>query len=180
MKSGPPAAEIGPASFSKSPRTRSCTISRSRNEIADELRALHCSLAIDDFGAGYSSLARLRQLPFSELKIDKSYVTDCHLDRVNAGLCETIVELAKRFDLKTVAEGIETTARKPQAARDRLRHRPGLSFCQTDGEGPVRRLAQPAPGGAAAAREVAPDARNDAARLVRRDVTVSPPPCGEG
>jgi len=79
------------------------------NEIADELRALHCSLALDDFGAGYSSLARLRQLPFSELKIDKSYVTDCHLDRVNAGLCETIVELAKRFDLKTVAEGIETT-----------------------------------------------------------------------
>jgi EAL domain-containing protein (putative c-di-GMP-specific phosphodiesterase class I) len=78
-------------------------------EIADELRALHCSLALDDFGAGYSSLARLRQLPFSELKIDKSYVTDCHLDKVNAGLCETIVELAKRFDLKTVAEGVETT-----------------------------------------------------------------------
>jgi EAL domain-containing protein (putative c-di-GMP-specific phosphodiesterase class I) len=78
------------------------------NEIADELRALHCSLALDDFGAGYSSLARLRQLPFSELKIDRSYVTDCDQDKVNAGLCETIVELAKRFDLKTVAEGIET------------------------------------------------------------------------
>ncbi len=79
------------------------------NEVADELRALNCSLALDDFGAGYSSLARLRQLPFSELKIDRSYVTDCHLDRTNAGLCETIIELAKRFELKTVAEGIETT-----------------------------------------------------------------------
>ncbi len=79
------------------------------NEVADELRALNCSLALDDFGAGYSSLARLRQLPFSELKIDRSYVTDCHIDKVNAGLCETIVELAKRFDIKTVAEGIETT-----------------------------------------------------------------------
>ena len=78
------------------------------NDVADQLRALHCTLALDDFGAGYSSLARLRQLPFSELKIDKSYVTDCQLDRVNAGLCETIVELAKRFELKTVAEGIET------------------------------------------------------------------------
>jgi EAL domain-containing protein (putative c-di-GMP-specific phosphodiesterase class I) len=78
-------------------------------EIADELRAMHCSLALDDFGAGYSSLARLRQLPFSELKIDRSYVTNCHQDKVNAGLCETIVELAKRFELKTVAEGIETT-----------------------------------------------------------------------
>jgi EAL domain-containing protein (putative c-di-GMP-specific phosphodiesterase class I) len=78
------------------------------NEVADQLRALNCSLALDDFGAGYSSLARLRQLPFSELKIDRSYVTDCHVDKVNAGLCETIVELAKRFELKTVAEGIET------------------------------------------------------------------------
>ena len=76
-------------------------------EVADELRALRCSLALDDFGAGYSSLARLRQLPFSELKIDRSYVTDCHVDKINAGLCETIVELAKRFELKTVAEGIE-------------------------------------------------------------------------
>ena len=42
------------------------------NDVADQLRALNCTLALDDFGAGYSSLARLRQLPFSELKIDKS------------------------------------------------------------------------------------------------------------
>jgi EAL domain-containing protein (putative c-di-GMP-specific phosphodiesterase class I) len=79
------------------------------NEVADALRAYNCTLALDDFGAGYSSLARLRQLPFSELKIDRSYVTDCNSDRVNAGLCETIVELGQRFGLKTVAEGIETT-----------------------------------------------------------------------
>jgi len=79
------------------------------NAVADELRGLNCTLALDDFGAGYSSLARLRQLPFSELKIDRSYVANCHADKVNAGLCETIVELAKRFGLKTVAEGIETT-----------------------------------------------------------------------
>ena len=78
------------------------------NDVADQLRELNCTLALDDFGAGYSSLARLRQLPFSELKIDRSYVTNCHADKVNAGLCETIVELAKRFGLKTVAEGIET------------------------------------------------------------------------
>jgi len=78
-------------------------------DVADALRSFNCTLALDDFGAGYSSLARLRQLPFSELKIDRSYVTDCHVDRVNAGLCETIVELSQRFGLKTVAEGIETT-----------------------------------------------------------------------
>ena len=79
------------------------------NDVAAALRALNCTLALDDFGAGYSSLARLRQLPFSELKIDRSYVSNCHVDRVNAGLCETIVELGQRFGLKTVAEGIETT-----------------------------------------------------------------------
>ncbi len=78
------------------------------NDIAKELGAHGASLALDDFGAGYSSFARLRQLPFSELKIDRSYVTDCNTDRTNAGLCETIVEMAKRFGLKTVAEGVET------------------------------------------------------------------------
>jgi EAL domain-containing protein (putative c-di-GMP-specific phosphodiesterase class I) len=79
------------------------------NHVADALRRFNCTLALDDFGAGYSSLARLRQLPFSELKIDRSYVTNCNSDRISAGLCETIVELGQRFGLKTVAEGIETT-----------------------------------------------------------------------
>jgi len=80
------------------------------NHVAEELRGLRCTLALDDFGAGYSSLARLRQLPFSELKIDRSYVSNCHGDKVNGGLCETIVKLAKRFELMTVAEGIEQSA----------------------------------------------------------------------
>jgi EAL domain-containing protein (putative c-di-GMP-specific phosphodiesterase class I) len=79
------------------------------NDVAEELRRLRCTLALDDFGAGYSSLARLRQLPFAELKIDRSFVTNCHADKVHGGLCETIVELAKRFELQTVAEGIETS-----------------------------------------------------------------------
>jgi EAL domain-containing protein (putative c-di-GMP-specific phosphodiesterase class I) len=79
------------------------------NDVAESLREFNCTLAIDDFGAGYSTLVRIKQLPFSELKIDRSYVTDCDHDRVNAGLCEVIVELGQRFGLKTVAEGIETT-----------------------------------------------------------------------
>jgi EAL domain-containing protein (putative c-di-GMP-specific phosphodiesterase class I) len=78
------------------------------NEVAIELREQRCSLAIDDFGAGYSSLGRLRQLPFSELKIDRAYVTDCHLDKVKEGMLESMIALARRFGLKTVAEGIES------------------------------------------------------------------------
>ena len=77
------------------------------NDAAEQLCAARCSLALDDFGAGYSWIARLKQLPFSELKIDRAYVANCHIDRVNAGLCEVFVELAKRFGLKTVAEGVE-------------------------------------------------------------------------
>ncbi len=78
-------------------------------DVADSLRELKCDLSVDDFGAGYSSLVRLKQLPFSELKIDRSYVANCNQDPFNAGLCETIVELGRRFGLRTVAEGIETT-----------------------------------------------------------------------
>jgi EAL domain-containing protein (putative c-di-GMP-specific phosphodiesterase class I) len=78
-------------------------------DVAEALRELKCDLAVDDFGAGYSSLARLKQLPFSELKIDRSYVANCNEDQFNAGLCETIVELGRRFGLRTVAEGIETS-----------------------------------------------------------------------
>jgi EAL domain-containing protein (putative c-di-GMP-specific phosphodiesterase class I) len=77
------------------------------NDIAGELAAAHCSLALDDFGTGYSSIARLRELPFSELKIERAYVSNCHVDKVNAGLCEVFCELGKRFDLTIVAEGIE-------------------------------------------------------------------------
>jgi EAL domain-containing protein (putative c-di-GMP-specific phosphodiesterase class I) len=78
-------------------------------DVADALQEFKCDLAVDDFGAGYSSLVRLKQLPFSELKIDRSYVANCNEDKFNAGLCETLVELARRFGLRTVAEGIETS-----------------------------------------------------------------------
>jgi len=78
-------------------------------EVSDSLRELKCDLAVDDFGAGYSSFVHLKQLPFGELKIDRSYVANCNEDHFNAGLCETIVELGRRFGLRTVAEGIETT-----------------------------------------------------------------------
>src|SRR5262249_60222114 len=78
------------------------------NEVAAELREQRCSLAIDDFGAGYSSLGRLRQLPFSELKIDRAYVTDCHRDKGKEDLVMSIIGLARGLGLKTVAEGIET------------------------------------------------------------------------
>jgi EAL domain-containing protein (putative c-di-GMP-specific phosphodiesterase class I) len=109
LREGRPAAENFPGLILEVTEDEIVNDLALANDVANELRAHQCSLAIDDFGAGYSSLSRLRQLPFSELKIDRSYVTDCNTDRTNAGLCETIVELAHRFGLNTVAEGVETT-----------------------------------------------------------------------
>ena len=98
------------------------------NEVADELREHRCSLAIDDFGAGYSSLARLRQLPFSELKIDRSLRRPIAIATRSMPACaRPSSSSASGFGLKTVAEGIETHPREPQAAGPRLRRRPGLS-----------------------------------------------------
>jgi EAL domain-containing protein (putative c-di-GMP-specific phosphodiesterase class I)/CheY-like chemotaxis protein len=77
------------------------------NEIATQLRLYNVSLAIDDFGAGYSSFARLRALPFCELKLDQSFVANCATDRTNESICQTIIDLAHRFGTVAVAEGIE-------------------------------------------------------------------------
>ena len=79
-------------------------------KVAKELRPHNVVLAIDDFGRAYSALAHLKDMPFAEVKIDRSFVANCDTDRMNAGLCETIIELAHRFRIKAVAEGIETAA----------------------------------------------------------------------
>lgn len=77
-------------------------------EAAVQLRIYGITLAIDDFGSGYSSFARLKQFPFSEIKLDRSFVQNCSLDPVNAGICQSIVDLARASGAACVAEGIET------------------------------------------------------------------------
>jgi EAL domain-containing protein (putative c-di-GMP-specific phosphodiesterase class I) len=77
------------------------------NEIAKQLAHLNVRLAIDDFGRGYSSLARLKELPFVELKLDRTFVMDCGTDKVNAPLCKTVIDLAHSFGSLAVAIGIE-------------------------------------------------------------------------
>jgi EAL domain-containing protein (putative c-di-GMP-specific phosphodiesterase class I) len=76
-------------------------------ELAKELARVNVKLAIDDFGRGYSSLSRLKQLPFAELKLDRTFVTDCGTDKVNAPLCKTVIDLAHNFGSVAVAIGIE-------------------------------------------------------------------------
>jgi EAL domain-containing protein (putative c-di-GMP-specific phosphodiesterase class I)/CheY-like chemotaxis protein len=76
-------------------------------EIAAQMALYKVSLAIDDFGAGYSSFARLSALPMCELKLDKSFVINCASNRTNENITQTIIDLAHRFGCSAVAEGVE-------------------------------------------------------------------------
>jgi EAL domain-containing protein (putative c-di-GMP-specific phosphodiesterase class I) len=80
------------------------------HEIANQLRVSGIKIAIDDFGAGYSSFSSLRDLPFAELKVDRSFVMKCSTDATNAAICQTAIDLAHRFGSAAVAEGVETQA----------------------------------------------------------------------
>jgi EAL domain-containing protein (putative c-di-GMP-specific phosphodiesterase class I) len=72
------------------------------------LRLHGIRLAIDDFGTGYSSLAQLRKLPFSQIKIDRSLVTDCQQSHSAMQIISTVVDLARSLGLHCIAEGVET------------------------------------------------------------------------
>ncbi len=79
-----------------------------------ELEALGCEISIDDFGTGYSSLAYLADLPVSEVKIDRSFVS-----RMSAGSSEKVIvnstiDLAHHLGLRAVAEGVEDWAMLPE------------------------------------------------------------------
>ena len=80
------------------------------SELTKNLAHLNVKLAIDDFGRGYSSLVRLKELPFAELKLDRAFVADCGTDKVNAPLCKTVIDLAHNFGSVSVAVGIEKAA----------------------------------------------------------------------
>lgn len=76
-------------------------------EVLGRLSRLGLGVAIDDFGIGYSSLQRLKQLPVNTIKIDKSFVTRSCSDEHDMVFIDSITRLGHRLGLKVVAEGIE-------------------------------------------------------------------------
>ncbi len=76
------------------------------------LRMRGFELSIDDFGTGHSSLAKLVRAPFSELKIDGDFVLRLTTDPAARTLVESIIAIARRLGLRTVAEGIETNEQR--------------------------------------------------------------------
>jgi diguanylate cyclase (GGDEF)-like protein len=74
----------------------------------DRLQELGIALSIDDFGTGFSSLAYLKRLPVSKLKIDHSFITNMLKDSHNRAIVDSVINLGHNLDLKVVAEGVES------------------------------------------------------------------------
>lgn len=79
-------------------------------DILTRLRLKHIGLSIDDFGTGHSSLAQLRDIPFDELKIDRSFVHGAHSDPSLRAIFAASLGMARQLGMKTVAEGVEDRA----------------------------------------------------------------------
>lgn len=78
------------------------------SDTIERCRKIGVSFALDDFGTGYSSLSYLGQLPVDTLKIDQSFVSDMLQDQGDRAIVQGVIALAKAFDRKIVAEGVET------------------------------------------------------------------------
>ncbi|MDR9436205.1 MAG: EAL domain-containing protein [Thiohalophilus sp.] len=76
-------------------------------EVLGELREMGISLSLDDFGTGYSSLSYLKRFPFTEIKIDRSFIRDVESDHGDKQLCQAIIAMAESLKLKVVGEGVE-------------------------------------------------------------------------
>ncbi len=76
-------------------------------EKLNALKKLGVKISIDDFGAGFSSLYYLTRLPLDEIKIDKTYVHNIIEDKDDAVIVKSIMDIARHFSLKPVAEGVE-------------------------------------------------------------------------
>ncbi len=94
--------EVTETAVAKNPRNMLETVTR--------LRINGFKISVDDFGTGYSSLQQLSEIPFTELKIDRSFVAGMAHSAKSRAILETIMQLAAALKLRTVAEGIETAA----------------------------------------------------------------------
>jgi len=110
MVAGLPATHGVPAALLELEVTKSALMTepaRARR-LLGQLAAVGVRISIDDFGAGYTSLGQLKNLPVSELKIDRSFVMTMTEDNSDALIVHSVVDLGHNLGLTIVAEGVET------------------------------------------------------------------------
>jgi EAL domain-containing protein (putative c-di-GMP-specific phosphodiesterase class I)/CheY-like chemotaxis protein len=79
-------------------------------DVLTRLRVKGFRLSIDDFGTGYSSLVQLQRMPFTELKVDRSFVMQMTRSKDCRVIVEIVIDLARKLGLHSVAEGVESQA----------------------------------------------------------------------
>ncbi|MEA1937588.1 MAG: EAL domain-containing response regulator [Pseudomonadota bacterium] len=95
-----------------------------------KLRIYGCGLSIDDFGTGYSSLLQLYRLPFSEIKIDRSFISELTESNEARSITTAILSMAEALELRVVAEGAETQAHIDQLKKMGCRIVQGYFYSQ--------------------------------------------------
>ncbi|WP_338544958.1 EAL domain-containing protein [Pseudomonas benzopyrenica] len=78
--------------------------------VISRFRELGCGISLDDFGTGYSSLSQIHALPLTKLKVDRTFVTNLHLDPASFKIVKSLIALCQDMQLECIVEGVETAA----------------------------------------------------------------------
>ncbi len=97
-------------------------------DVVKKFKSLRFTLSIDDFGTGYSSLAYLKRFRVDKLKIDQSFIRNLEVDRHDLAIVRSIIQLAKGFDMLTIAEGVETQGQLELLSREGCHEGQGYFF----------------------------------------------------
>lgn len=92
------------------------------------LSQLGCGIDLDDFGTGHASIANIRRFAVKRIKIDKSYVKRCDIDRNQQDMLAAILTMAERINLQTITEGVETVGEHAMLAQLGCDHVQGFSI----------------------------------------------------
>jgi FOG: EAL domain len=92
------------------------------------LNEMGCGIDLDDYGTGHASIANIRRFAVKRIKIDRSYVSRCDLDRDQQSMLAAILTMAERLDLETLAEGVETVGEHAMLSQLGCNHVQGYSI----------------------------------------------------
>jgi EAL domain-containing protein (putative c-di-GMP-specific phosphodiesterase class I) len=127
-------------------------------------------IALDDFGTGYSSLSYLRSFPFDKLKMDRCFIHDLVDNPDSRALVTSMLDLARQFEMETIAEGVEDETQLALLRAMGCRQAQGFLFSRAipARELPIERLTLPASNRRAFAINAPMPARAGEPRAVRR------------